>query len=748
MRNSLLKIVITTCIILSISFSMQAAEGDTTKIRVHDAVHMNWWGEYSVWGMFPAPGTSFRRINLDFTLGCPPTGCSDWDYTVQVEAVHHTGTYDSLLVQTALYTTSTSSGPPTIYANQDTVYVTFYDTTAGVIDSVPATMFWIFIYNNPNDPFQITDSMYVFAANYYNYLFGPGGTIIDSVFVGADLTLTNVYTNAYFVWEVIEYIELARVITPYGGYYPLTWSNTIHFDITDLAPILHDSVEIRAFYSGWSDGFSLTLDFNFIEGIPPRTPVAVKNVYTSFQSGYPYGNIAQPIESFLTTKSIPIALNETNALLRFIPTGHGAGSQNCAEFCLKNYQVDVGGIQQFQQAIWRNDCGLNHLIHQAGTWIYDRANWCPGEKGLIHEHELTPFITPGNPVSINIDLDPYTNTMSGQNPNYIIAAHVITFGNPNFTNDASMEEIIAPNSDYYYNRRNPICNNPVVVIKNTGSGVLNSVNITYGIRGATPSIYNWNGSLEFNETAIVQLGSIDWNSSTNQPDQFYAFVSDPNSSSDQYAWNDTMSTYLNFPQQYPSTFVLLFKSNLAYTETSYNIKDDQGNVVFTNGILSSNTIFRDTVTLAPGCYSLNVTDTDKDGLNFFANNDGAGYIRFVNAYGPGVLKYFEADFGTRFSHQFTIGYLLNTPEIESQTRMNVFPNPVGNTLTVDLALPRPEKGTISITDVSGRVIINRQFAGTDNPVITMDVTHLDAGIYLVTASTGTSTYTKRIVVQP
>jgi len=83
-----------TFLLHSLTFTSEvvlAAEGDTTKIRVHDAVHMSWWGEYNVMGVFPPAGTSFRRINLDFTLGCPPTGCSDWDYTVQVEALHKTG---------------------------------------------------------------------------------------------------------------------------------------------------------------------------------------------------------------------------------------------------------------------------------------------------------------------------------------------------------------------------------------------------------------------------------------------------------------------------------------------------------------------------------------------------------------------------------------------------------------------------------------------------------------------------------
>jgi hypothetical protein len=724
-----------------------AAQGDTTKIRVHDAVHMSWWGEYKVWGVFPPAGSSFRRINLDFTLGCPSVGCSDWDYTVQVEALRKTGQFDSTLVQAPYYTVN-NAGPATIFSNTNPVYNTFFNSTSLSNDSTLATTFWVMIHNDPIDPFLITDSMLVYPGNYYNYVYNITGTIIDSVLVGSNNTLVNTYTNTYNVFEIVERIELARVITPYGGYYNNNWTNTVHFDITDLAPILHDSVEIRAFYGGWSDGFAITLDFNFIEGTPPRTPLQVHNIYSSGPGGFPYGNATNSIENYLTPKTFSIGNNETNALLRIIPTGHGAGTQNCAEFCLKNYRIKLDGTQYFQQQIWRTDCGLNHLLHQAGTWIYDRANWCPGEKGVIREHEITPMITSGNNITIDMDLDAYTNTNTSQNPNYIMAAQLITFGNVNFTNDASMEEIISPNKDFYYNRLNPICSNPVVVIKNTGSAALTNATITYGIKGATPSTYQWTGNLAFNASAQVQLGSIDWMSLTNQSDEFYAYVSQPNGLTDNYAYNDTMHTYLNFPPQYAYSFVLLFQPNNVPSESSYNIKDAAGNTVFSNGPLTASTLKRDTIVLAPGCYTYNVNDSGKDGLSFFANNDGNGFTRFVNAFGPGVLKYFEADFGTRFSHQFTIGYLLSEPEIVSQSKMNVFPNPSVGLINIDISYPERKSGTIQIFSAIGKLMGTLEFSNTDNPVLKTDLSTFPAGIYFVKAKTASGEMVKKIVLQP
>ena len=32
------------------------------------------------------------------------------------------------------------------------------------------------------------------------------------------------------------------------------------------------------------------------------------------------------------------------------------------------------------------------LYPQGGTWVYDRANWCPGDKATTRNHELTSYL--------------------------------------------------------------------------------------------------------------------------------------------------------------------------------------------------------------------------------------------------------------------------------------------------------------------------------------------------------------------
>ena len=69
---------------------------------------------------------------------------------------------------------------------------------------------------------------------------------------------------------------------------------------------------------------------------------------------------------------------------------------------------------------------------------------------------------------------------------------------------------------------------------------------------------------------------------------------------------------------WPSTIELRFRTNSAPQESSYDIRDDQGNVVFERSNMSANTQYRDTLELSHGCYSFNVYDTDDDGIAWWA----------------------------------------------------------------------------------------------------------------------------------
>ena len=179
---------------------------------------------------------------------------------------------------------------------------------------------------------------------------------------GKYLTLINSYYNWYQQYDVIENYELARVITPYGNGLSNNWQFTTTFDITDFEQILRDSVEIRCHYSGWSSGFSATLDFEFIEGTPPRNVGSIENIYNG---GHSYVTSADFETNKLTAKKLLVHPNTTTAMVKMTTTGHGFdNNQVAAEFKPINYYLNIDGIPRFY-----SNC-LGSDIKRAKTFLW------------------------------------------------------------------------------------------------------------------------------------------------------------------------------------------------------------------------------------------------------------------------------------------------------------------------------------------------------------------------------------------
>ena len=339
---------------------------------------------------------------------------------------------------------------------------------------------------------------------------------------------------------------------------------------------MRDSVQVKAHYSGWSSGFSVSLKFVFIEGTPPRNVLSVQNLWRVNNN---YQNSTDFETNYLPAKDVDIDADALGVMLKVTPSGHGFDNNvSCAEFCKKNYYVKVNGTTVYTQAMWRDDCGLNPNYPQAGTWLYDRANWCPGEDAPAYNHELTPYTTAGQTANINLDIQSFSWS-GNQAPSYTIEAQLFQYDAPNHQLDAELEAILAPNNDFEYSRSNPICGSPVVKIRNVGATTLTSVDITYGSGGAQQT-YSWTGSLAFLEEAEVTLPSGGWSSwgpSAGGTFEFEATVSNPNNGTDEYDQNNTLTSSYEAPPEYPSEIYLWMKTNSYPNETSWKVIDDQDN---------------------------------------------------------------------------------------------------------------------------------------------------------------------------
>ena len=413
------------------------------------------------------------------------------------------------------------------------------------------------------------------------------------------------------------------------------------------------------------------MKFLMIKGKPARKPISVQNLW----NGYPVWHDSN-VENVLKPIGVQLSPLAKNTMWRTITTGHGG---LCNEFCLHNQYGKVNGVNRFQQLIWRDDCARNPLYPQGGTWVYQRANWCPGAEVKEYNWELTPFVTPGDSVTLDLDLDAYSGSNGGAN--YVIASQIISFEQPNFTTDAEMYDILTPSNKDEWSRINPICSEPIVRIRNGGTTNLTSAIITYGIEGGFVYTYNWSGNLGFLKTQDVVLPAIWWVGDGSN--EFYATISSPNSSTDQNLVNNTATTKYNSPALYDLSssaeqkFIVEVKTNSFGSETSYQLISTSGGVVVNKNNLANNTIYRDTIDINPyDCYTFKIFDSGEDGLNFWANqNQGSGYSR-IKRYAGTLIKSFPNDFGSEYIHNFKLNFALGNSQISKQeSSVVLYPNP-------------------------------------------------------------------------
>ena len=553
---------------------------------------------------------------------------------------------------------------------------------------------------------------------------------------------STIYQNQYDYFNVfpeVKRFEMARYITPYGNGLSLgsggwTWT----FDVSDYVTLLHDSVHLSA--GNWQE--LLDVKFYMYVGTPARDVIDIENVYTG---NFDYGHVNDPIESHLTPQQVPILANAANTRWKSRVTGHGMDTPaNCAEFCPRMHYYVVDGNQQFSQLVWRDNCDLNPLFPQGGTWVYDRANWCPGAEVWTYDFELTPFVTAGDTVDLDHNVQAYTN--NGEWSYYQIEDQVVYYSAPNFTLDAAIENVISPTTDQMWARKNAVCMNPVIVIKNNGTTALTSLTIQYGM-GSLTNTFTWTGNLAFLDTAWVTLPPFTW---VTGAQDFYFDISSPNGGTDQYSYNNTWKSKFTYPLVLPATFVIEFKSNNNWSENGYELRNSAGALVHSVTAGAANTWYRDTLTLPYDCYEFKMWDYGEDGLSWWANtSQGSGVIRFKSATSAIILKNFNTDFGGQVYQMFTVG-LTNTIEdslIAPDARMDVYPNPTDGNVSINIALDERQDATVQIFDLLGNAVYSYSLQNEMNDTRYIDLSFLPAGMYTVVLSTAEERVAQRLVVE-
>lgn len=551
-------------------------------------------------------------------------------------------------------------------------------------------------------------------------------------------------------------IELGRLITPYANHNfprtPLEWRQSYFFDVTNLYPFLKDDMTLRIFYSGYSGGFTGTTKLHFIEGPRHRDVLDYQVVY---QGSYAFGNDNNPINDNLEEQTLTATQNADHGEVNVIITGHGGdNTQNCAEFCSKYYDFTIGdSTHRFD--VWRDDCGSNFLYPQSGTWVYDRANWCPGDQVYPVTH---PFgsLNEGDDLSLLMQFQNYT--AANPQASYKISAVAYTFSALAFEYDAGIEAILSPTLEDKYFRYNPSCGQATISVKNYGAKDIESLEIKYTVNGQSHTT-TWNGLIKSLATQEIVF-SLDGTTSgldVNSTHDFTVEIVNINGEADENTINNTMSsTFEATPKWNGGDYEIKLKTSTNYagrTNRAYlKIYDENNEIVHEMNNTSGNSTETSQIWLANGCYKLEVDLPLGLGFRFFSAFTMNGAIDVMNLTDNQRMTLSQNDFGGSLTGNVGNGFIqhfevVNSPyevsitEQEETQTFTVYPNPASDFINVEYS--QTGKVDYVLYNIIGQEVIK----GSDQQSFKINTSHLAAGTYILEVRSNQKVETHKINIQ-
>lgn len=526
--------------------------------------------------------------------------------------------------------------------------------------------------------------------------------------------------------------EIMSFVTPYGNGLDLgpegkTWT----FDVTDYAPILRGKKRI-ALTGGGENQEEMQITFKFITGTPEREVIDILPIWP-LEFGVSGGPINDNIK--FEPREVNIPMNSEHVKIKSVITGHG----QTGEFTPFEHRITVNGDRMEAYRVWK-ECSDVPVYPQGGTWLLDRAGWCPGDPSQVNTFELTKEEI--NMGSFEIDYE-VKDLIQAPDLRYIVNHQAIFYGEFNFQNDLEILDIIRPSKKVEHARFNPVCFHPKVVIRNTGEQEMQTAQIRFEIVGRSIQEITWNGSLNYGETDTLDL--------TYDEEQFLGLTGKQVFrveiiTEDDYEANNLMSVDFDLVNTYKGERVLLLlTTNKAPNDNRLELRGSDGELILEYDDLEASRSYFDEIELGTGCYEMLLTDSRDDGLYYWAYEQNGPNI------GRGGLEIFvddesvyeiEPEFGRFVQYAFAIDGATATDE-QTFKRLRIYPNPSQDEILVDVEGEIGES-TLEIHRLDGVKMANYTLKGRQEVI---DISRIPQGVYMLTLNRGTRIYRSTLIKQ-
>ncbi|MBK9108672.1 MAG: T9SS type A sorting domain-containing protein [Saprospiraceae bacterium] len=549
------------------------------------------------------------------------------------------------------------------------------------------------------------------------FLVYPAGDFIIKDENGTPVDFKVVPEDGIFVMEDLKYqrydpakFEILSLVTPYGNGLDLTKDGkTFVFDITDYAPVLRGSKKISVEFGAWQE--EMDLKFQFIKGKPAREVKEIQNIY-AFQRGY-IGNILN--NEVFEPRNLKLHPDANSYKIRTTVTGH---EQN-GEFVSRSHFVRVDGNKSFRKfdfTVWK-ECADNPIFPQGGTWIFDRAGWCPGAASDVHQFDITSLGDPGSPVRIDYGL----NGANMDAANYLVSCQLVSYGAAAYAKDAGIEAVIRPNvGRVEFERFNPACSRPAIQVKNFGSEDIRSLLIRYNVLGGRTLEFLYQGEIKPLEIKTIDLPVDHFDFWTNATTTLFEVeILKVNDINDENSRNNKMSSNFKLVRIFDFDPIFEIRTNNIAGDNSYRIKDMNGNILIEKKNLPAATTTQENLNVPNGCYTLEVDDQAQDGLSFwYYPNYGSGNSSIKRRVNNNVIPMvsFKPDFGAGFKYDFIVNKVTATDDESTSYVVSLYPNPVNDLVNLEVLGAEGQEAIIYLLNAAGQKVLMHSIPQDGNSV--------------------------------
>ncbi|HSG67230.1 MAG TPA: T9SS type A sorting domain-containing protein, partial [Bacteroidales bacterium] len=282
---------------------------------------------------------------------------------------------------------------------------------------------------------------------------------------------------------------------------------------------------------------------------------------------------------------------------------------------------------------------------------------------------------------------------------------------------------------------------PNFVLRNNGNMDLTTLTIKYHVNGGDVSTFEWTGNLSFLEEESVSLPAISF--AAGEVNDLVIYSENPNGNPDQYPLNDTISQMIPGAEVTPSTVSLFLRTDSKPGETTWEIIDAEGNVVYSGGPYSQpSQMIQETFELEDAsCYQFNFYDAGGDGLL----SPGV----FSLYYGSNTtIMQGMGNFGSSMRTDFQTDDATEIVEINAETEIRVFPNPFSNYTNIAINTNEISHIRVNVYNILGEQVSQSDegMVAPGEHMIKLSSENLQNGVYFVRLQVNERVYTERVTV--